>query len=54
MSEIKRQKLKDRYVFVKDRAGNEFVCRADALKKPEELSEEEKAACFEAARYGPH
>jgi hypothetical protein len=54
MATEKRRTLKERYVFVTDRAGNEFVCRAEALKKPEALTEEEKAACYEVARYGPH
>ncbi|MFZ7124791.1 MAG: hypothetical protein ACOWWM_01390 [Desulfobacterales bacterium] len=54
MTEKKRRKLKDRYVYVKDGDGNEFICEVDALKKPDELSEEEKNACFEAVRWGPH
>jgi hypothetical protein len=54
MGEAKRKKLKDRYVFVKDRDGNEYVCKVDALKNPDELTEEEKAACFEASPWTPH
>lgn len=54
MDEANRRKLKDRYVFVKDRDGNEYVCKVDALKNPDELTEEEKAACFEASPWTPH
>lgn len=46
MEKEKHKKLKDRFVFVKDKDGNEFVCRIEDLKKPDELTEEEKAACF--------
>jgi hypothetical protein len=38
---------KQRYVLVKDRDGKEYVCKAEALKRPEELTAEERAACFE-------
>lgn len=41
-------KLKDRFVWVKDKDGKEYVCPVDALKNPEELTEEEKARCMGA------
>lgn len=44
--EEKHHKLKDRFVFVKDEDGNEYVCRMEDLKNPDELTDEEKAACF--------
>jgi hypothetical protein len=54
MVEAKHRKLKDRFVFVKDKDGNEYVCKVDALKNPDELTEEEKAACFETSPWTPH
>lgn len=36
-----------RYVYVKDRNGIEYVCRLEDLKNPRELTEEEKAACMQ-------
>jgi len=39
----------ERLVWVKDKAGNQFVCPIDALKNPSELSEEEKAKCVDVA-----
>ena len=38
-----RPKLKDRFVWVKDKEGHEYVCPINALKNPDELTEEEKA-----------
>jgi hypothetical protein len=43
---------KDRYVRVKDLAGNEFVCPIDALKRPGEVSEEELENCVDDATIG--
>ena len=40
---------KERLVWVKDKAGNEFVCPLKALKNPSELSEEEKTMCVDVA-----
>ena len=40
------------YVWVKDRAGNEYACPIDALKKPTDLSDEEKKACVDDAARG--
>ena len=37
------------YVWVKDKAGNEFACPVNALKKPGDLSQEEKEGCLEDA-----
>ncbi|MFZ7125506.1 MAG: hypothetical protein ACOWWM_05040 [Desulfobacterales bacterium] len=49
MDTKERRPIKERFVFVKDRDGNEFVCPIDSLKNPEELTEDEKAACMDAA-----
>jgi hypothetical protein len=49
MDTTQRRPVKERFVRVKDRQGHEFVCPIAALKHPDELSEEEKAACVDAA-----
>ena len=46
MAEKDAPKAKQKYVYVKDRQGVEYICRLEDLKKPDELSEEEKAACM--------
>jgi hypothetical protein len=48
MAQEKKHSLKDRFVWVKDREGNEFVCPIDALKNPDELTEDEKSRCYNA------
>jgi len=48
MVEEKARKMKDRFVWVKDKEGKEFVCPIDALKNPDELTEEEKAHCIDS------
>lgn len=47
MENQKRRRLKDRFVYVKDDEGKQYICRVDALKDPEKLTEEEKMACFD-------
>ena len=37
------------FVWVKDKAGNEFACPVDALKKPGDMTEEEKKGCIDDA-----
>ncbi|MFZ7124792.1 MAG: hypothetical protein ACOWWM_01395 [Desulfobacterales bacterium] len=46
MAKEESGKKKMKYVYVKDRDGVEYVCKAEDLKKPDELTEEEKAACM--------
>jgi hypothetical protein len=36
-------------VWVKDKAGNEYVCDLSALEDPKKLSEEEKKHCIDDA-----
>ncbi len=46
---------KAKYLKVKDKAGNEFLCPLDALKSVSEATENELAECVEEAvvgRYG--
>ena len=40
---------KTNYVWVKDRAGNEFLCPADSLKDPKDATKEELANCVDDA-----
>ena len=49
MEKKESPKPNDRFVRVKDREGNEFVCPARALMNPDELTEEEKSRCVDAA-----
>lgn len=37
------------YVWVKDRAGNEYVCRVDALQDPKKVPDEELKDCIDDA-----
>ena len=37
---------RQQFVWVKDKTGNEYACPVDVLKKPEELSEEERKNCI--------
>jgi hypothetical protein len=37
------------FVWVKDRAGNEYVCSAEYLKDPKNVSEEELKNCVDDA-----
>ena len=37
------------FVWVKDKAGNEFVCSAEFLKDPKNVSEEELKNCVDDA-----
>ncbi|MGA7875774.1 MAG: hypothetical protein WCA08_08930 [Desulfoferrobacter sp.] len=39
-----------KFVIVKDRAGNEFVCRFDALMDPKHVKEEELRQCLDDAK----
>ena len=37
------------FVWVKDRAGNEFVCRVEDLKDPKKVSKDELNNCIDDA-----
>lgn len=41
-----KPELKKAYVYVKDEDGVEYICKLEDLKKPDELSEEEKSKCM--------
>ena len=38
------------FTRVKDRAGNEYICAADALKNPKKASREELRNCIDESR----
>lgn len=40
------------FVWVKDNAGNQFVCPVEALKKPKDISEDELKNCIDDANIG--
>ena len=40
---------RQQFVWVKDKAGNEYACPVDVLKKPEEMTQEEKSNCIDDA-----
>jgi len=41
------------YVWVKDKAGNEFICPVNALKDPKKASKEELSKCVNDATSVP-
>ena len=45
-TELKGRK---QHVWVKDKAGNEFICPVDVLKDPKHVSEEELKNCVDDA-----
>jgi hypothetical protein len=38
-----------RFVWVKDKAGNEYVCRVDDLKDPKKVSKDDLKNCIDDA-----
>ena len=40
---------KKRFVWVKDKAGNEYVCRVDDLKDPKKVSKDDLKNCIDDA-----
>ena len=49
MVEVTEPKGRTQFVWVKDKAGNEFVCPLDALKDPKKASSEELKNCIDDA-----
>jgi hypothetical protein len=50
MAEIKPHE--QRFVWVKDKAGNEYVCRIADLEDPKNISEEDMKNCVDDASRG--
>jgi hypothetical protein len=46
MKQEKSVKSEDRYVYVKGQDGTEYVCRLSDLKRPDQLTDEEKEKCM--------
>jgi len=40
---------RQQFVWVKDKAGNEYACPVDVLKKPDQLTADEKKNCINDA-----
>jgi hypothetical protein len=47
--EIKEPKHEQRFVWVKDKSGNEYVCRIMDLKDPKNITEEDLKNCLDDA-----
>ncbi|MGA7875859.1 MAG: hypothetical protein WCA08_09360 [Desulfoferrobacter sp.] len=50
MSEVNAPKGRTQFVWVKDKAGNEFVCELGALKDPKNVSQEDLKNCVDDAK----
>ena len=44
-------KGRTQFVWVKDKAGNEYACPVDVLKKPEDMTESEKITVLTTHRF---
>ena len=40
---------RQQFVWVKDRGGNEYACPVEVLKRPAELTEDERKRCIDDA-----
>jgi len=47
--QIIEPKSRQQFVWVKDKSGNEYACPVDVLKKPEDMTEEERKNCIDDA-----
>lgn len=47
--EVSTPTKRTQFVWVKDKAGNEYVCNAEYLKDPKKLSEEDLKNCVDDA-----
>lgn len=50
MAEVSAPKERTPFVWVKDKAGNEFICQLDALKDPKKATSEELKNCVDDAK----
>lgn len=50
MSSVNAPKGRTQFVWVKDKAGNEFVCEMGALKDPKNVSQEDLKNCVDDAK----
>jgi hypothetical protein len=49
---ITTPKKPTQHVWVKDRAGNEYICSVDVLKDPKHATKEELENCVDDAKVG--
>ena len=49
MADVNEPKGRMQHVWVKDKAGNEFICPVEALKDPKKVSDEELKNCVDDA-----
>ncbi|MEJ2102104.1 MAG: hypothetical protein P8X68_19350 [Desulfobacterales bacterium] len=47
--DIYELETRQQFVWVKDNAGNQYVCPVDVLKKADQLTEEERKHCIDDA-----
>jgi hypothetical protein len=47
--EVITPQSRQQFVWIKDKRGNEYACPVDVLKKPEELTDEERKSCIDDA-----
>jgi hypothetical protein len=52
MSESEERKR--RFVWVRDRSGNEYLCPIDALKDPKDATQEELEDCIDVESLKPY
>lgn len=50
MADVTAPTKRQQFVWVKDKAGNEFVCPVDALKDPKKVTSEELKGCVDDAK----
>ncbi len=50
MSDVATPAGRTQFVWVKDKAGNEFVCEIGALKDPKNVSPDELKSCVDDAK----
>ncbi len=50
MTEVTELKGRTQFVWVKDKAGNEFVCPVEALKDPKKVSADDLKNCVDDAK----
>ncbi len=50
MADVSEPKSRTQFVWVKDKAGNEFVCELGALKDPKKATKDELKNCIDDAK----
>jgi len=50
MTDVTQPSKRQQFVWVKDKAGNEFVCPVDVLKDPKSMNPDELKNCVDDAK----